>query len=276
MHRLVRSSVTAVVTVLCLVTLGMTGASGSSGPDGSNEPPGGAAPGGGTAFQLPVQMDAIYASVAPCRIVDTRFGGQSPLSSGSTKSYYVSGTTGFAPQGGKSGGCGIPSSATAVTVSMTAVDPSSVGFMRAWAAGTPEVTSTVLNYGTISTGTGATLPIRSPNGPHLTVKNFAGPTDLVIDVTGYYAPQMAAFVDVDGSLDWGTTRAVSSSRSSTGNYTVTFDRNISRCAFQVTPYAYNWVVATGPAGTNSVNVFIHDQYSPYTQHDTSFFMVVIC
>ncbi len=52
---------------------------------------------------------------------------------------------------------------------------------------------------------------------------------LVIDVQGFYAPQIQATVNLDGTLGDHTSRVVSSSRPATGQYTVTVDRNVSGC-----------------------------------------------
>src|SRR6478609_2924477 len=86
----------------------------------------------------------LFVPITPCRVVDTRQQG-GPFSSGQTRSYYVASTTGFAPQGGHSGGCGIPVGAVAVTAGLSAVSPHHAGFFRTWAFGGAEPGATVLN-----------------------------------------------------------------------------------------------------------------------------------
>lgn len=173
-----------------------------------------------------------YVSVTPCRIVDTRNGG-TPLNSGTVRSYWVTGALGFGPQGGKSGGCGIPVRAKAITGSFTAVNPGGGGYIRAWAAGGSEPQATLLNYAGVSTGTGVTVEIRSGQGVGLTVKNYGGPTDLVIDVTGYYIPQLQAYIQPNGTITSQSGRLLNVSHiPASGIYNLTWDRDVSTCSVQ--------------------------------------------
>lgn len=46
---------------------------------------------------------------------------------------------------------------------------------------------------------GANFTLRAPGAePSLVIANYGGPTQLTIDVNGYYAPQLAGFVEEDG------------------------------------------------------------------------------
>ena len=188
--------------------------------------------------------------VTPCRIVDTRLSGAG-FGNGTTRSFFVTGTQMFVPQGGTSGGCGIPTSAQAVTATLTAVSPTRSGFVRAWAAGGPEPTATLLNYATTNTGTGATVPIRSGGTAALTVKNHTGATDLVIDVTGYYAAQLQAYVAITGTVIHHTSRFVGATKTGTGTYTVTWDRNVAGCAAQATSDVDGMIVSVLNQGAAS-------------------------
>lgn len=86
---------------------------------------------------------SLYVPATPCRVVDTRVaGGQVPANG--QRTWQVTGTTGFAPQGGTA--CGVPTGATAVEATVTAVGPSTTGFLRIWPAGGPVPTATILNY----------------------------------------------------------------------------------------------------------------------------------
>ena len=106
----------------------------------------------------------LFVPITPCRVVDTR-GAVGPFSSGQTRTYYVAGTSGFAPQGGHSGGCGIPAGAVAVTASLSAVSPVHAGFFRAWAYGGAEPQARpLLNYSTVNITTGATVPLNPGTG----------------------------------------------------------------------------------------------------------------
>ena len=272
-----RQIVIGVVAVGALGVVGLTPASGST---PTTAPPNGpaAAPAFAPAVTAPTVQETVYVPIVPCRIVDTRNGtgvGHTPLGNGATRAYYVGGTTNFLGQGGTSGGCGIPIGASAITATITAITPSNPGFMRAWPVGSAAPNATVLSYQKFSIGTGTTLSLGT-GAQSLNVKNFGGPSGLVIDVSGYYVTQMAAYLQGTGTLTYATSRVVSTTHSSTGNYEVTFSRDISRCAYQVTPFQYNWVAAVGSAGANTLHVYIHDQVSPYTAHDTSFYVTVTC
>lgn len=120
---------------------------------------------------------------------------------------------------------------------------------------------------------GADFTLRTPS---LVIANHGGPTHLIIDLNGYYAPQFAGSVEQDGTLTYSSGRTTAVSHPSTGNYDVTFDRNVSECGFQVTPYGCNWVTAVGPVGASQAHVYIHDQVAPFTRHDTSFHILAIC
>ena len=194
--------------------------------------------------------------VTPCRIVDTRSAG-GRVGNGTTRSYYVTGTTMFVPQGGKSGGCGIPTGAKAVTATLTAVTPTNAGYMRAWAAGGPEPAATLLNYATSSTGTGATVPIRSGGTTALTVKNYGGPTHLVIDVTGYYAPQLNAYISTNGEIIDQSGRLVSAVNNSAGTYTLAWDRDISTCSGHASGDISGYIMSVYTSGNTSY-VYVDD------------------
>jgi hypothetical protein len=170
-----------------------------------------------------------YSAVTPCRIADTR-AHDNPLAINTTRDLVVAGTTGFAAQGGNATGCSIPSTASAVTVSLSAVIPAGPGYLRAWPAGTTPPTATVLNYAKgFNITTGATVPISSTG---MTVEAFAGGTGIVVDVTGYYDATVAASVNAAGSLLSGT-GILSASRLGLGNYVVTADHDLTGCVATV-------------------------------------------
>ena len=73
-----------------------------------------------------------FVPVTPCRVVDTRSGTGGKLLPGSALTWQVTGAgVGFKAQGGKPGGCGIPGSARAVELSVSAVAPA--GGVPGWA-----------------------------------------------------------------------------------------------------------------------------------------------
>lgn len=195
-------------------------------PDGA--PPEQNAP---TAIGVGAGSEMQYVPITPCRIVDTRKpGAGGKIAAGAQRSLVVKGSSGFDAQGGKTGGCGIPSSATAVTASFTTTESTGKGRLNAYPVGTSEPTSTVLSYtNTNKVTAGATLAIAKSGSPHLRVHNYDYATHFGIDITGYYVPQLAAYVANDGTLLDGSSRVVGVQKLGTGYYTVQFDRNVENC-----------------------------------------------
>lgn len=217
-----------------------------------------------------------FVPVAPCRLVNTtRAGGQ--IKSGKNRAFLARGTS-LGAQGGQAGGCGVPASATAVTVTVTAVSPTANGSLVVYPSDLPAPPTRTLTYRKkVDASAGTTTQLASSGTADFRVK-VSRSTHVLVDVTGYYAPPMAAFVDMAGNLQYTTGRAIDSTHASTGNYVVTFDRDVSQCTFQVTPYAYNWVVAVGPqlGNPDQAHVYIHDQDGTIAAHDTSFFIQAVC
>lgn len=128
-----------------------------------------------------------FVSMTPCRVVDTRLAGGA-FAPGQARSYQVAGTgTGFAAQGGKANGCGIPATAVAVQASLTAVAPAGPGSVGIWPAGSARPDSTYVNYGSASiTSTGVAALALNSSVADVTLGNNAGTAHLVIDVQGYF------------------------------------------------------------------------------------------
>ncbi|HWM94293.1 MAG TPA: M4 family metallopeptidase [Thermoanaerobaculia bacterium] len=117
-----------------------------------------------------------YYTVTPCRIFDTRT--TTPLTSGETRVFNVAGS------------CGIPSTATAVSVNITSVSPTGLGFITLFAGGLdlPETTSISFVAGK-NRANNAILAL-APDGSG-TVEGFAsvagaGNVHLILDVNGYF------------------------------------------------------------------------------------------
>ncbi len=138
----------------------------------------------------PTSTGQTYTSITPCRIVDTRASGAGgAFTAGQQRTFQVSGTgSGFAAQGGTSGGCGIPTGAVAVEASITAVGPTGDGYARAYPAGTSLPNATFINFtgGRSITNTG-TIPIAtSASTSDLNLNVFGAGSHVVIDIQGYY------------------------------------------------------------------------------------------
>ena len=237
----------------------------------------GAIPAAGPNLTAPAAPDSVYRSMTPCRIVDTRYGG-TILTANTVRSFAVRGSTGFPSQGGKTGGCAIPAAATAITASLTATAPAAAGYLHAWPTGQTEPNATLLNYGTSSATAGQVVPLAAASPTPLTVKNYAGTTHLIVDVTGYYVPAIEAFIQPDSTIGSSTSRVVSSTRVSTGIDRVGIDGSIDGCSVNATPYATGFLYAA--AYTSGTSVIVYTWYLDNTGHvvqaNLGFYLQVLC
>ena len=130
-------------------------------------------------------LDLAYTPVTPCRIVDTRQVARR-LAAGVIQTFDGFNAATFAPQGGAATNCGIPTGAKALAMTVTAVTPSDLGFIKLWPANTTEPDASTVNYdpGTINIATGAIVPVDGANNQF----NAESPAavDLVVDVVGYF------------------------------------------------------------------------------------------
>jgi hypothetical protein len=134
------------------------------------------------AFPLP---PTDFYTVTPCRLADTRepvgpTGGPA-LGGGSTRSFPVTG-----------GACGIPSTAVAVSVNLTAVGAAAVGSLTLYpgdAPGPPLVSSINFTAG-VTRANNAAVPLATDGTGTIGVQNgSAGTVHLVLDVNGYFQPE---------------------------------------------------------------------------------------
>ena len=126
---------------------------------------------------------AFYAA-SPCRVADTRgpageFGGPS-LAAGQSRAFPV-----------PSSACGIPSSATAYSLNVTAVPHTNyLGYLTTWPAGRAQPLVSTLNSWT---GTVVANAAIVPAGTGGSVSVFVtDPADVVLDSNGYFGPPGAA------------------------------------------------------------------------------------
>ncbi len=224
----------------------------------------------------PGSAELLYVPVAPCRVIDTRNGsgsGGTPLGSNTSRSYYVAGTNGFTAQGGKPGGCGVPEAAQAVAATVLAYDPSAAGRLRTWPTGTTEPGVVTLYYGSSSATTGTTINLATGAGRDASFRNNNATTDLIVDVTGYYVPAMYAYVSSSGSVIDHSGRLVSSSRTTTGLYTLVWDRDISSCAGTASSDVTGYIVSVYTTGSTSY-VYVYNNAGAAT--DYWFNVVITC
>ena len=146
----------------------------------------------------------VYTALAqPCRLLDTRVlqNGFGPLTAAHGNYKFGASTTDInsAGQNGNSAGCGIPTGATAISVSINQLDSSSGGNIRTWStdAGTtgPSAGTAVYNP-TVATpvagqvvynGASAVISLGATDQRfYLAVAN--GQLDMTINVFGYWQP----------------------------------------------------------------------------------------
>ena len=120
--------------------------------------------------------------VSPCRVADTRSGSGFAAAFG-PPSLIANGQRSFSIP---SGGCGIPSTAQAYSLNMTAVPSGSLAYLTVWPAGQAQPFVSTLNS---SNGNVVANAAIVPAGSSGAISVFApNPTDLVIDIDGYFAP----------------------------------------------------------------------------------------
>jgi hypothetical protein len=120
--------------------------------------------------------------VTPCRLVDTR------LAAGSLGGPAIAGNTARTfPI--LSGPCNLPATAQAYSMNFTAVPQGPLGFLTTWPAGQPQplVSTLNANLGGV-TANSAVVPAGANGDISVFVSN---PSDVVIDVNGYFAPPAA-------------------------------------------------------------------------------------
>ncbi|HKD10781.1 MAG TPA: hypothetical protein VKE50_01855 [Thermoanaerobaculia bacterium] len=121
-----------------------------------------------------------FLGVAPCRIVDTRgpagpFGGPA-LAPGVSRDFAL-----------PSGPCaGLPGSAKAYSLNVTATNTSGPGFLKVYPQGGPVPVVSTLNYVAGETVANAAI-IAAGTGGGITVVAGVSGTDLIIDIDGYFS-----------------------------------------------------------------------------------------
>ncbi len=149
-----------------------------------------------------------FHSLAPARILDTRTvvgGHQAPLGAGVSMDVAAAGVG------------GVPVGAAAVVVNLTVADPTTSSYLSAWP--TAQTRPLVSNINFVA---GQVVPNRAivklGSGGKFSLYNFAGSTDVVIDVSGWISASGTA--DDLGAFYTGLTPArVLDTRSGTGGIT---------------------------------------------------------
>ena len=116
-----------------------------------------------------------FTPVTPCRVVDTRNNGGHPIPGGSAQSFIV-------PQ---LWGCGIPTSAAAYSLNVTAVPHGGLGYLTIWPAGEAQPVVSTMNSPDGRVKANAAIV---PAGAQGAVSVFVTDTaDVILDINGYFA-----------------------------------------------------------------------------------------
>ena len=245
------------------VALGLSSASASAPAPDPGPPLPAAAPGqtsDGKVFDPAVfrqaKTETLFTAVTPCRIADTRKGGGA-LANLAVRSFAVRGTTAFPAQGGTTGGCGIPASATAIASNVTVVGGAGSGYLSGYPAGAAEPTTNFVSYQRGANVTANPVLPLAATGPatQLSIRNHGAPVNVIVDVTGYYAPQIQGLIDITAKIPYsGSTRVLSVTQALPGVFKVKVDSDVTNCTPTVTPdsgvgiyasaYAFNGDIVT--------------------------------
>jgi len=142
-------------------------------------------------FAPPGESGALYFYPAvPCRVVDTRPGqstttglfGPPALIGGDSRTFPV-------PQGA----CAIPAGVGAYSMNVTVVPPGPLIYLTAWPAGQPQpVVSTLNSFAGKVVANAAIVPAGTNDAVSIFVSD---PTDLILDLNGYFASSVPTPVD---------------------------------------------------------------------------------
>lgn len=128
-----------------------------------------------------------YNTVVPCRVLDTR-NNSSRINAWSFLDLHVTGSE-FTLQGGAPHECGVPVTAAAVVVNITAIAPAGPGFLTAYPAGSARPPSSSLNYHSNDVRANeVAVPLSQETTPRITLYSNNS-VDVAVDVVGYFASQ---------------------------------------------------------------------------------------
>lgn len=137
-------------------------------------------------FAPPSAGEVLYYPIVPCRAIDTRVG------QGKVGAFGPPGLSGFVQRDFPlaASTCGLPSSATAYALNLTAVPPTGLGYLSAWPAGQPFPVVSTLNSPSGSTIANAAIVKAGTNGAITLMGSNA--TEVIVDVNGYFAAPSAS------------------------------------------------------------------------------------
>ncbi len=130
-----------------------------------------------------------FVPITPCRLADTRPGTDNigtrntPIGPNDTFSAQVTGTN---------GNCTIPTTATGVSMNITAIAPTAASFLTVWPTDQTRPLTANLNWtaGQAPTPNAVTATLSTTGA--ISLYNLSGNVDVTIDIVGYYQPASGA------------------------------------------------------------------------------------
>jgi hypothetical protein len=180
----------------------------------------------------------LYNPVSPVRVAGTAASGVA-VGPNATSAVTVDGGT-----------TGVPTSATAVVVNLTAAGGTSASYLSAYAAGATPATTSSLNFTAGETVANRDI-VNVGTGGQIEVYNFAGNVNVDVDVDGYYGPSGATFTALAAPVRITDTRAGTAlngtSIASGGTETFNLTTTASGIPSTATSVAANFTVVPGQA-----------------------------
>ncbi len=148
------------------------------------------------------QDGGIYTPVNLTRIVDTRIGASDPSTyAGETLGLSGNSETLSVPVVG-AGSDQVPIGATAVVLNITALSPTSSGYLTVYPGGDPIPGTSTLNFTSGEYAVANMVEIGLGSGGSIDITNFKGAVDVLVDVEGYFSvPNSANSPGLYNSLD---------------------------------------------------------------------------
>jgi hypothetical protein len=129
-----------------------------------------------------------FISIIPCRLVDTR-----PASKVGPAPTFKADNGRAIQARGAQGNCIIPAKATAVSLNVTAVGGTANSFLTLWPSDASQRPSTAnLNWVAGAPPTPNKVDVALSTDGRFSIYNRFGNVDVVVDVTGYYAPVVSS------------------------------------------------------------------------------------
>jgi hypothetical protein len=262
-----------------LILAGAAGASAARGPQpGTGQPQAHRAALAAANPVMTAGSELRFVAVAPCRILNTRVAGG--VLNRSSRSFRA--IAPYSAQGGAAGGCGIPAAAVAIQVNIIAVSQArTTGLVKGWATGAAEPNALLLQYD--PSGPVANM-VTVPLGPtgRFTLKSSAK-AHLLADIAGYYVRPLYATIDATGGtiavFSGIQSGLVSTARSAVGEYTLTFNRNVTNCVPAATDYLFTEVheISVDSNFSNDSTVYVSVKNSTTgASEDTVFHISLTC